>query len=74
MAAGATVTAKNSTPLPADPSSGNTSFAERRAARLVREAEHGPAPRRRTALRAGEDADNAVVIIDGPTIDESSPA
>lgn len=50
---------------PVDPSARNTSFAQRRAARLAREAEHGPARRRQTALRAGEDADNAVVIIDG---------
>lgn len=60
--------------LPVDPSAANTSFAQRRAARLARESEHGPAPRRQTALRAGEDADNNVEIIDGPTIDESSPA
>ena len=62
------------TPLPVDPSSGNTTMAQRRAVRLAREAEHGPAQRRQTALRAGEDADNAVGIIDGPPIDESSPA
>ena len=50
---------------PTDPSSGNTTMAQRRAARLAREAEHGPAPRCQTALRAGEIAHNAVVIIDG---------
>ena len=61
-------------PPPADPSVRSTSFAQRRAARLAREAARGPAPRRQTALRAGEDADNAVVIIDGPTIDGSTPA
>ena len=61
------------TPPPVDPSAANTSFAQRRAARLAREAEHGPAPRRQTALRAGEIADNAVVIIDG-TNDHGSTA
>ena len=43
---------------PAAPSQGNTSFAQRRAARLDREAEQGPAPRRRTALRAGPDTES----------------
>ena len=52
------------TPPPVDPSSGNTSFAQRRAARLAREAEHGVAPRRQLALHAGENAHNNVAIID----------
>ena len=52
------------TPPPADPSAARTSFAQRRAARLAREAEHGIAQQRRLALRAGEDADNDVTIID----------
>ena len=52
------------TSAPADPSSANTSFAERRAARLAREAEHGIPQRRRLALRAGADAENDVHFIE----------
>ena len=50
---------------PTDPSQGNSTMAERRAARLAREAEHGLPQRRQLALAAGEDADNDVVITDG---------
>lgn len=51
-------------PGPADPSRGNTSFAQRRAARLAREGQAVPLKRRRTALRAGVDAENDVTFID----------
>ena len=49
-------------PGPADPSRGNTSFAQRRAARLAREAKHGVAPRPRKLLRAGNQAENDITI------------
>ena len=52
---------------PADPSQGNSTMAQRRAARLAREAAHGLPQRRRLALAAGENADNDVTFIDATT-------
>ena len=46
------------TAAPHDPSQGNSSFAERRTARMAREAAHGVPERHRTALRAGDRAEN----------------
>ena len=57
--------AMTATSPPADSSQGsNTSFAQRRAARLAREGQAVPPKRRRTTLRAGVDADNNVTFID----------
>ena len=60
------------TPRPPNPSKGNSTFAERRAARLEREAEHGVPQRRQTALHAGPDAEAVFTIIDHSATDGSS--